>query len=92
LALTFITTDGQATSKAGYHAPVIVIAAWLFIVDDSKLGSGGPTYDPARWPHRYGAVHNSTGLAGAEAELPQLTGDYADLLELPPPTIKVGGG
>jgi len=43
--------------------------------------AGGHADDGAWAPHWYGAVHNSTGFAGAETELPRLTGDYADLLE-----------
>lgn len=41
--------------------------------------AGGHADDGAWAPHWYGAVHRSTGFAGAEAALPQLTGDYADL-------------
>ena len=43
--------------------------------------AGGHADDGAWAPHWYGAVHNSTGFAGAEAELPQLTGDYARLMD-----------
>jgi len=55
----------------------------------------GLTFDPAMlsWPegghaddgvwaaHWYGAVHQSRGFAGAEPELPKLTGVYAELVE-----------
>lgn len=41
--------------------------------------AGGHADDGAWAPHWYGAVHRSTGFAGAEGELPQLTGDYLDL-------------
>lgn len=42
---------------------------------------GGNKADGAWAPHWYGAVHNSTGFAGAEGELPKLSGAYADLEE-----------
>lgn len=41
--------------------------------------AGGHANDGAWAPHWYGAVHRSTGFAGAEGELPQLTGEYAEL-------------
>lgn len=41
--------------------------------------AGGHRDDGVWASHWYGAVHRSTGFAGAEGELPQLTGDYLDL-------------
>ena len=55
----------------------------------------GLAWDPAMlaWPkgghpddgvwaaHWYGAVHQSTGFAGAEGDLPELSGDYAQLAQ-----------
>jgi len=41
--------------------------------------AGGHADDGVWASHWYGAVHRSTGFAGAEGELPQLTGDYLDL-------------
>ena len=42
----------------------------------------GPTpFDRAWAPHWYGAVHRSTGFAGAEGPLPQLDGEAAMLVE-----------
>lgn len=43
--------------------------------------AGGHANDGAWAPHWYGAVHNSTGFAGAEGPLPQLSGDYAELAD-----------
>ena len=43
--------------------------------------AGGHKDDGAWAPHWYGAVHRSTGFAGAEGLLPELTGDYADMME-----------
>lgn len=43
--------------------------------------AGGRVDDGTWAPHWYGAVHGSTGFAGAEAELPQLSGEYAALTE-----------
>ncbi|MGR3290110.1 MAG: sulfotransferase-like domain-containing protein [Paracoccaceae bacterium] len=42
---------------------------------------GGHADDGVWASHWYGAVHESTGFAGAEGELPQLSGKYAELLE-----------
>ena len=50
--------------------------------------AGGHADDGAWAPHWYGAVHRSTGFAGAEAELPQLTGNYAELTEQALPYFK----
>jgi hypothetical protein len=41
---------------------------------------GPKPFDGAWAPHWYDAVHRSTGFAGAEGELPALTGKAADLL------------
>ncbi|MFK7745024.1 MAG: HAD family hydrolase [Roseobacter sp.] len=42
----------------------------------------GPCAEDGVWAaHWYNAVHKSTGFAGAEGELPTLTGHHADLLE-----------
>ncbi len=40
---------------------------------------GGNSADGAWADHWYGAVHRSTGFAGAEGPLPELTGAYAEL-------------
>jgi sulfotransferase family protein len=40
---------------------------------------GGHADDGVWARHWYGAVHDSTGFAGAEGPLPQLTGSYGDL-------------
>lgn len=40
---------------------------------------GGHAADGVWAAHWYGAVHDSTGFAGAEGPLPDLQGDYADL-------------
>jgi len=40
---------------------------------------GGNVADGIWAAHWYGAVHNSTGFAGAEGPLPELSGEYADL-------------
>lgn len=50
--------------------------------------AGGHVNDGAWAPHWYGAVHNSTGFAGAEGDLPRLTGDYLDLVEQALPHYK----
>lgn len=42
---------------------------------------GGIPEDGVWASHWYGAVHRSTGFAGAEGPLPELTGAYADLAE-----------
>lgn len=41
---------------------------------------GPKPFDGAWAPHWYGAVHRSTGFAGAEGPLPELSGDAADLV------------
>jgi hypothetical protein len=41
--------------------------------------AGPKPFDGAWAPHWYNAVHRSTGFAGAEGDLPGLTGDAADL-------------
>lgn len=42
----------------------------------------GPRAEDGIWAmHWYGAVHNSTGFAGAEGPLPELTGQGADLCQ-----------
>lgn len=43
--------------------------------------SGGHAQDGAWAPHWYGSVHASTGFDSAEPALPELSGDYARLLE-----------
>ncbi len=43
--------------------------------------AGGHPDDGVWAPHWYGAVHASTGFAGPEGPLPNLTGDAADLLD-----------
>ena len=43
--------------------------------------AGPKPYDGVWAPHWYGAVHRSTGFAGPEGPLPELTGDYARLAE-----------
>lgn len=43
--------------------------------------SGGHPQDGAWAPHWYGAVHRSTGFAGAEGALPELAGAAAELAE-----------
>lgn len=56
-------------------------AALELAFDPAMLSwSAGGHRDDGVWAsHWYGAVHRSTGFAGAEGELPQLTGDYLDL-------------
>ncbi|MCF6233061.1 MAG: HAD family hydrolase [Rhodobacteraceae bacterium] len=44
--------------------------------------AGGHADDGVWGAHWYGAVHQSTGFAGAENPLPELTGDYAKLEQL----------
>lgn len=41
--------------------------------------AGGHRGDGVWAAHWYGAVHRSTGFEGAEGELPELTGEYAEL-------------
>jgi hypothetical protein len=41
--------------------------------------AGGRSEDGAWAPHWYGAIHSSTGFAGPEGPLPDLTGDAAAL-------------
>ena len=43
--------------------------------------AGPKPFDGAWAPHWYGAVHRSTGFAGAEGPLPQLDGEAAMLVE-----------
>ena len=43
--------------------------------------TGPKPYDGVWAAHWYGAVHRSTGFAGAEGPLPELEGDMADLVE-----------
>lgn len=43
--------------------------------------AGPKPWDGAWAPHWYGAVHRSTGFAGAEGDLPQLEADMATLAE-----------
>lgn len=46
----------------------------------------GPRAEDGIWAeHWYGAVHQSTGFAGAEGELPALEGSLADLLDAAQP-------
>jgi hypothetical protein len=49
--------------------------------DDAMLGwpAGPKPFDGAWAPHWYGAVHRSTGFAGAEGPLPELEGWAAEL-------------
>jgi hypothetical protein len=42
--------------------------------------AGPKTYDGAWAPHWYASVHASTGFAGPEGPLPELSGDLADLV------------
>ena len=42
---------------------------------------GAKSHDGIWAPHWYGAVHKSTGFAGAEGSLPELDGAMADLLD-----------
>lgn len=42
--------------------------------------AGGHKADGAWAPHWYPAVHRSTGFAGAESDLPELHGEYENLL------------
>ncbi len=51
--------------------------------DESMLSwPAGPKHFDGVWAaHWYDAVHRSTGFAGAEEELPELSGELADLLE-----------
>ena len=42
---------------------------------------GGHANDGAWAPHWYGAVHKSTGFAGPEGDLPDLSGGLAELAE-----------
>lgn len=44
--------------------------------------AGPKPFDGAWAPHWYGAVHRTTGIAGAEGPLPQLDGDAARYAEL----------
>jgi hypothetical protein len=44
--------------------------------------AGGHADDGVWGAHWYGAVHQSTGFAGAESRLPELTGEYAELEQL----------
>ncbi len=43
--------------------------------------AGGHADDGVWAAHWYGAVHHSTGFDGAEGDLPELSGDYAELAE-----------
>ncbi|MGR3377491.1 sulfotransferase-like domain-containing protein [Salipiger abyssi] len=43
--------------------------------------AGGHAQDGAWAPHWYGSVHRSTGFAGPEGDLPELSGAAADLAE-----------
>ncbi|AZQ69437.1 HAD family hydrolase [Silicimonas algicola] len=43
--------------------------------------AGPKPFDGAWAPHWYGAVHRSTGFAGAEGSLPRLEGEAADLAD-----------
>lgn len=45
-----------------------------------RWAEGRREFDGAWAPHWYGAVHRSTGFAGAEGDLPELTGAAADLV------------
>jgi hypothetical protein len=45
-----------------------------------KWPSGPKDYDGAWAPHWYASVHASTGFAGPEGPLPELSGDLADLV------------
>ena len=47
--------------------------------------AGPKPFDGVWAPHWYGAVHLSTGFAGAEGEIPVVTGAAADLVEAAPP-------
>ena len=42
---------------------------------------GGNAADGVWAPHWYGAIHASTGFAGEEGDLPELSGNYARLVE-----------
>ncbi len=46
-----------------------------------KWRSGGHVQDGLWAKHWYGAVHNSTGFAGPEGPLPELSGGYARLVD-----------
>lgn len=50
---------------------------------------GGHEADGVWAAHWYDAVHRSTGFAGAEGALPELTGRLADLVELVMPAYEV---
>ena len=51
--------------------------------------AGGHSSDGIWAKHWYGAVHESTGFAGPEAPLPDLTGDYAKLADAAMPYYEV---
>ena len=42
--------------------------------------AGARSFDGAWAPHWYGAVHRSTGFAGAEGDLPEVDGEAAELV------------
>ncbi len=50
--------------------------------------AGPKPFDGAWAPHWYGAVHRSTGFAGAEGPLPELSGASADLVEMALPSYR----
>ena len=59
--------------------------------DEAMLGwqLGPKPYDGAWGPHWYGAVHNSTGFAGPEGNLPELRGDQRSVAQLAMPYFDV---
>ncbi len=50
--------------------------------------AGPKSYDGVWAAHWYGAVHRSTGFAGPEGPLPELTGEMADLARLALPAYE----
>jgi hypothetical protein len=59
-----------------------------FVPSMLRWPAGGNAADGVWAAHWYGAVHRSSGFAGAEGMLPELTGSYAELAEQAMPSYE----
>ncbi len=74
----------SATVRENPEAALTALCETLGIAFDPAMLSwpaGGNPADGAWAPHWYGAIHRSTGFAGAEGPLPELSGAHLDLVQ-----------
>lgn len=75
----------SADIRAAPRAALTALSAALGLPFEEAMltwPAGGRPEDGAWAPHWYGAVHRSTGFEDPEGPLPELTGEYARLVEV----------